>query len=164
MPQLAHLLITDNIPDQDKEERFFHKIFSSEDHQARLSFKKRSKYQGTGKAFNTRESNDFRIRPEEITYQFHIIPHSGKSVDEIQDELVKRREVKQKHKQEVVKQKEAANQKFLKKLSSIDPFNSSLAGLKEEGKEEHVAGINNLEVFRDASFNPKEYFKIPEDN
>jgi hypothetical protein len=27
-----------------------------------------------------------------------------------------------------------------------------------------MAGINNLEAFRDASFNPKEFFKIAEEN
>jgi len=36
-----------------------------------------------------------------------------------------------------------------------------LVALKNEEKEEHMADINNLEAFRDSSFNPKEFFKIP---
>lgn len=77
---------------------------------------------------------------------------------------MKRRQQKDRYKKELAHQKDIAKQKFLKKLSSIDPFNSNLVGLKSEGKEEHVAGINNLEAFRDISFNPKEFFHISDDN
>jgi hypothetical protein len=60
--QLSHILITEDIPSHEKEEKFFNRIFSSEHHSTKLNFQKRPKFHGTGKAFNTREGNDFRIK------------------------------------------------------------------------------------------------------
>jgi hypothetical protein len=70
LTQLSRLLITDeDLSDVEKEDRFFNKLFA-DNMNTKLTFLKKAKHLGTGKAFNIRESHDFRIKPEEIKYNF----------------------------------------------------------------------------------------------
>lgn len=70
MGQLSRLLVGDEeMTEVEREEIFYNKLFV-DNVNTRLTFLKKSKHLGTGKAFNIRESHDFRIKPEEIKYNF----------------------------------------------------------------------------------------------
>ena len=117
--------------------------------------------------FHSQEKSDFRIDPNIIKYSFKVKPMKGKLEGDVNEDLEHRRQKKEQAKVESTKEKDQKLLKKLKKLMSIDPYhplvlkNERFLRKAEKTEElEPVANLDNMEKFRDASFDIRAKFGI----
>ena len=117
--------------------------------------------------FHSQEKSDFRINPQIIKYSFKVKPMKGKLEGDVNEDLELRRQRKEQAKVDHSKEKDERLLKKLKKLMAIDPYhplvlkNERFLRKAEKTEEiEPVANLDNMEKFRDASFDVKAKFGI----
>ena len=130
---------------------------------------KHEKHKVLHNPFHSHEKDDFRVDKAHLNYEFKLKPLKGKLISEVNFELEERKKEKTLQKEQFLKDKEQQKMKKLKKLMAIDPYhplvvkNSNLVMRmmkSNSGIEPPVASIDNMERFRDASFDMKARFGI----